>query len=162
MAESPTQIPLSSSCSQPHTKVYSISVNCCTNHFMHRTFHRYGPLIRLWCMRYEGKHKHFKQIARRSTYKNVCLTLSKFHQRQQAFKLRCSSAFATVHCETGASKFLNNTFYVMSTYSYYHTIWYIILYRKKNLQFAFGVYLEHFTNFSWQYRDVQVMFQYLR
>lgn len=89
-------------------------------------FCRYGPLVRLWCMRYEGKHKQFKQIARRSTYKNVCLTLSKFHQRQQAFELSCNNAFATVQIETGASEFnlLDSIIYCGFT-----------IHRKENSQF---------------------------
>ena len=88
--------------------------------------YRYGPLIRLWCMRYEGKHKQFKQIARRCTYKNVCLTLSKFHQRQQAFELTCNNVFATVHIETGASELLNSIAIC--------TVTIIVLYRKEDTQ----------------------------
>ena len=106
---------------------------------MYAHFYRYGPLIRLWCMRYEGKHKQFKQVARRSTYKNVCLTLSKFHQRQQAFELSCNNAFATVHIETGASELnLLDTVIVLIVLQY--------TCRKEDSQFTLRcVYIKHPT-----------------
>jgi len=47
---------------------------------------RFGPLIRLWTMRFESKHSYFKRCARHlKNFKNLCLTLSERHQMFQAF-----------------------------------------------------------------------------
>ena len=47
---------------------------------------KFGPLIRLWTMRFESKHSYFKRCARQSkNYKNLCLTLSERHQMFQAY-----------------------------------------------------------------------------
>lgn len=38
---------------------------------------KFGPLIRLWTMRFESKHSYFKICARNlKNFKNLCLTLS--------------------------------------------------------------------------------------
>ena len=45
-----------------------------------------GPLIRLWTMRFEGKHSYFKNCARAAkNFKNITQTLSDKHQLLQAF-----------------------------------------------------------------------------
>ncbi|CAI5685968.1 unnamed protein product [Oreochromis niloticus] len=47
---------------------------------------KFGPLIRLWTMRFESKHSYFKRCARHlKNFKNLCLTLSERHQMFQAF-----------------------------------------------------------------------------
>ena len=51
---------------------------------------RYGPLVHLWCMRFEGKHKQFKQVAKTNTFKNITKTLAKHHQRLLAYDLHCN------------------------------------------------------------------------
>lgn len=42
-----------------------------------------GPLIHMWCMRFEGKHKFFKKSVK--NFKNITKTLVKKHQNQLAF-----------------------------------------------------------------------------
>lgn len=41
-----------------------------------------GPLINFWCMRFESKHQYFKKKSRKCSYKNICLSLAKGHQRR--------------------------------------------------------------------------------
>ncbi|KAL0148361.1 hypothetical protein M9458_056341 [Cirrhinus mrigala] len=56
-----------------------------------RTF---GPLIDVWTMRFEGKHKVFKTIVRRTqNFKNVCLTLAVRHQKMMGFHFSSPSFF---------------------------------------------------------------------
>ena len=55
-------------------------------------------------MRFEVKHQQFKQEARRCGYKNVCLTLSRFHQRLQAFTLQYNQELASLAVKYGAGK----------------------------------------------------------
>lgn len=46
----------------------------------------FGPLIRLWTLRFESKHSYFKQCARKlHNFKNLCSTLAERHQLLQAF-----------------------------------------------------------------------------
>lgn len=40
----------------------------------------YGPPIRLWCTRYEAKHRFFKKIARLGNFKNIAKSLCERHQ----------------------------------------------------------------------------------
>ena len=53
----------------------------------------FGPLIRAWTMRYEGKLNYFKQIARSGNYKNITLTLAKRHQRWLSYQLHSGNIF---------------------------------------------------------------------
>ena len=47
---------------------------------------KFGPLIRLWTMRFESKHSYFKRCARNlKNFKNLCFTLSERHQMMQAY-----------------------------------------------------------------------------
>lgn len=47
---------------------------------------RFGPLIRLWTLRFESKHSYFKQCARKlHNFKNLPQTLSERHQLLQAY-----------------------------------------------------------------------------
>lgn len=42
---------------------------------------KFGPLIRLWTMRFESKHSYFKRCARNlKNFKNLCFTLTERHQ----------------------------------------------------------------------------------
>ncbi|KAF7640992.1 hypothetical protein LDENG_00001030, partial [Lucifuga dentata] len=46
----------------------------------------FGPLIRLWTLRFESKRTYFKQCARKlHNFKNLCSTLSERHQLLQAY-----------------------------------------------------------------------------
>lgn len=48
----------------------------------------FGPLVHLWTMRFEGKHKVFKKIVHDTrNYKNVLKTLADKHQNMMAFYL---------------------------------------------------------------------------
>lgn len=47
---------------------------------------QFGPLIRLWTLRFESKHTYFKQCARKlHNFKNLCSTLAERHQLLQAY-----------------------------------------------------------------------------
>ena len=47
---------------------------------------KFGPLIRVWTMRFESKHSYFKRCARHlKNFKNICLTLAERHQLFQAY-----------------------------------------------------------------------------
>lgn len=47
---------------------------------------QFGPLIRLWTMRFESKHTYFKQCARKlHNFKNLCATLAERHQLLQSY-----------------------------------------------------------------------------
>lgn len=47
---------------------------------------KFGPLIRLWTMRFESKHAYFKQCTRKlRNFKNVCSSLAERHQLLQAY-----------------------------------------------------------------------------
>ena len=47
---------------------------------------QFGPLIRLWTLRFESKHTYFKQCARKlHNFKNLCHTLAVRHQLFQAY-----------------------------------------------------------------------------
>lgn len=43
-----------------------------------------GPLITLWAMRFEAKHKYFKQLKKVMNFKNLCLSLCRHHQKLAA------------------------------------------------------------------------------
>lgn len=47
---------------------------------------QFGPLIRLWTLRFESKHCYYKQCARRlRNFKNLCCSLAERHQLLQAY-----------------------------------------------------------------------------
>ncbi len=47
---------------------------------------QFGPLIRLWTLRFESKHTYFKQCSRKlHNFKNICSTLVERHQLFQAY-----------------------------------------------------------------------------
>ena len=46
----------------------------------------FGPLVHLWTMRFEGKHKVFKKIVcATQNFKNVYKTMAERHQKMMAF-----------------------------------------------------------------------------
>lgn len=62
-------------------------------HYPHLT-KVFGPLIDMWTMRFEGKHKFFKKVIHEShNFKNVPLTLARQHQKMMAYHLDCASFF---------------------------------------------------------------------
>lgn len=55
------------------------------NHYPELIVH-FGPLIRLWTLRFESKRTYFKQCARKlHNFKNLCGTLAERHQLLQSF-----------------------------------------------------------------------------
>ena len=61
--------------------------------------------MHLWSMRFESKHKEFKNAARRTSFKNVLKTLAHHHQRMLAYQLHYDSGFADVNkISTGSGK----------------------------------------------------------
>lgn len=78
--------------------------------------YEFGPLIRLWTLRFESKHTYFKRCARRlQNFKNLPKTLSKQHQLLQAYftkgslwksKLQCQSSLA--YCSESLSDSIIN------------------------------------------------------
>ena len=56
---------------------------------------RFGPPIRYWCMRYEGKHNYFKDMAHRvKCFKNIPKTMACRHQEMLCYHLNSGNAFA--------------------------------------------------------------------
>ena len=68
-----------------------------------------GPLVRLWNMRFEGKHKDFKKIAKNASFKNIIFSLAKSEQRSMMAKLANPAGhavFSDMHLQKGPSTFL--------------------------------------------------------
>jgi len=68
-----------------------------------------GPLVRLWNMRFEGKHKDFKKIAKNASFKNITLSLAKSEQRSLMEKLANPAShalFSDMPLQKGPSKYL--------------------------------------------------------
>ena len=72
----------------------------CTHRYS--SLYRYGPLVHLWAMRFEGKHKVFKTASRGTSFKNILKTLTEHHQRLMAHAMYYNSEFATVTVSTGS------------------------------------------------------------
>lgn len=51
-----------------------------------RCIRKIGPLIHMWCMRFEGKHRFFKKSVK--NFKNITKTLAKKHQNQLTFNFK--------------------------------------------------------------------------
>ena len=57
-------------------------------------YNRCCPLRHLWCMRYEAKHRYFKQTAKvLGIFKNISKTLAQRHQRYMCYILSTPSTF---------------------------------------------------------------------
>ncbi|XP_065893179.1 uncharacterized protein [Dysidea avara] len=55
---------------------------------------QYGPLVRMWCMRYEAKHCYFKRWAKiTGNYKNIAKSLPVHHQKHICYKLADAENF---------------------------------------------------------------------
>lgn len=55
---------------------------------------RFGPLVNLWTMRFEGKHRFFKRVVHDTqNFKNVLKTLADRHQYMVAYHLSASGFF---------------------------------------------------------------------
>lgn len=54
----------------------------------------FGPLVHLWTMRFEGKHRFFKRVVHNTqNFKNVLKTLATRHQHMVAYYLSAPSFF---------------------------------------------------------------------
>ena len=56
-----------------------------------------GPVINYWCMRFESKHQYFKKKSRKRSYKNICLSLAKGHQRRSSSFLRSTEEYSLLY-----------------------------------------------------------------
>lgn len=55
---------------------------------------RFGPLVHVWTMRFEGKHTFFKETIKNArNFRNVALTMAEKHQKMIAFHLGVNSFF---------------------------------------------------------------------
>ena len=66
---------------------------------------RFGPLIRLWCMRFEAKHSYFKQICNTiKNFKNLGLSLSYHHQRLMCYYMSDKTGYLSYTVTYGPGK----------------------------------------------------------
>lgn len=70
------------------------------NHYPH-LIRCFGPLVSLWTMRFEAKHRYFKKVVHDTqNFKNVLLTLSMKHQQMMAYYLNGEDFFKqSLHVE---------------------------------------------------------------
>lgn len=55
---------------------------------------RCGPLVHLWCMRLEGKHNYFKDLAHRiKCFKNVAKTMAEHYQHSVCYNMSCGDIY---------------------------------------------------------------------
>lgn len=70
---------------------------------------RYGPLNRVWCMRFEGKHNYFKDLAHRiKCFKNIPKTMASKHQQMMCY-YRNSGFKWYKELTAGPGKCINNS-----------------------------------------------------
>lgn len=66
--------------------------------------YRYGPLVRQWAMRFEARHKFFKQLASRlGNFINITHTLAVRHQQMQCYERSVTTALPGEEVEIGPS-----------------------------------------------------------
>ncbi len=74
-------------------------------------FLRFGPLVRFWCMRFEGKHNYLKILAQRvRCYKTIPKTLARRLQHMMSYVFGTSSISTTPFARdttVGVGKYLN-------------------------------------------------------
>ncbi|XP_064470269.1 uncharacterized protein LOC135385020 [Ornithodoros turicata] len=65
-----------------------VRVPCKMHYILHYPtyIYKYGPLIQLWSMRFEGKHQYFKDMARKlKNFKNIAFSMAQRHQLYQMY-----------------------------------------------------------------------------
>ncbi|XP_030829580.1 uncharacterized protein LOC115919721 [Strongylocentrotus purpuratus] len=68
-----------------------------------------GPLIHVWCMRYEAKHHYFGRVAESvRNYKNICKSLAKKHQTALTFHLQSNHPLEYLEVGPGSSLLLSD------------------------------------------------------
>ena len=68
---------------------YRDNIPCKVHYLIHypRLMLMFGPLILLWCMRFEAKHQYFKKLAHVvCNFRNIALTLAGRHQQRQCWE----------------------------------------------------------------------------
>lgn len=68
----------------------SIGVPCKLHYLIHypKYMEMYGPLVRLWAMRFEGKHQYFKDLAAKlKNFKSITSTLAERHQCLEMYNM---------------------------------------------------------------------------
>ena len=66
--------------------IYGSLLGCEMTLNIHFVLNRYGPLIDHWTMRFEAKHRYFKQLANvLGNFTNICYSLSLRHQLYQCY-----------------------------------------------------------------------------
>lgn len=55
--------------------------------------YRYGPMVHFWCMRFEGKHNYFKDLAHRiKCFKNIPKSMAYRHQELVCYYINSSKS----------------------------------------------------------------------
>ncbi|PIK38618.1 hypothetical protein BSL78_24528, partial [Apostichopus japonicus] len=68
-----------------------------------------GPLIHVWCMRYEAKHDYFCEIADNCrNFKNICKTVGKRHQINEMYNFNSKQSLETFYVGPGAETTVSN------------------------------------------------------
>ena len=68
-----------------------------------------GPLIHVWCMRYEAKHDYFCKVADTvRNFKNICKTVAKRHQITQMYHMNTEKPLEVLEVGPGSSTSLAN------------------------------------------------------
>ncbi|XP_033101221.1 uncharacterized protein LOC117104479 [Anneissia japonica] len=63
-----------------------------------------GPLLHVWCMRYEAKHEYFCRVADTArNFKNICKTVAKQHQMTQIYQLKSDQPLENLEVGPGLS-----------------------------------------------------------
>lgn len=84
---------------------YVERVSCKVHYLVHypRLMMLFGPLVHLWCMRFEAKHQYFKQLARvMRNFMNVSSTLATRHQLKQCWEQITKSPLGSLSVQGGS------------------------------------------------------------
>lgn len=81
---------------------------------------RYGPLVHHWTMRYEAKHRYFKQMASiMGNFTNICYSLSLRHQLYQCYVNLATDDLPEEKLEVGQSMYRSCLkYYLIIIYSW--------------------------------------------
>ena len=72
-----------------------------THPFLLQNIYRYGPPVRFWCMRFEGKHNYFKDLAHRiKCFKNIPKTMAIRHQNLMCYHFGATSSRSPLFKDT--------------------------------------------------------------
>ena len=70
-------------------------------------------MVRFWCMRFEGKHNYFKDLAHRvKCFKNIPKTMAERHQELACYYMVSSSSNSQYCKETQAGPGSYNSFLI--------------------------------------------------